>query len=353
MIARFFQRHQEEANSKIDTTQVLTPEQARRLIEQGTAPVGLQVQGRLGFRKECHQLDLPANLTVTSLDLHGLSSISLLPPGLTCYDLDASGTALRSLPTSLRVEFRLDLSNCMQLATLGTGLKVGSLILRNCTALTALPEGLDVYFLDITGCTSLTDWPQEASIRIGRLTARGCIQLHRLPPWLTNVSQLDLRDCISLSELPETLCITSWIELANTRITRLPKASEGVQIRWKGVPIDERIAFQPETITADEVLRQSNVERRRVLLERMGYDSFLSQANAQIIDTDEDPGGERRLLLVPMSNDEDLMCLAVYCPSTGRQYVLRVPPGMKTCHQAAAWIAGYDNPKDYKPMIET
>jgi hypothetical protein len=47
------------------------------------------------------------------------------------------------------------------------------------------------------------------------------------------------------------------------------------------------------------------------------------------------------------------MCVCVVCPSTGRQYVLRVPPTMRSCRQAAAWIAGYDNPADYRPLAET
>jgi hypothetical protein len=54
-----------------------------------------------------------------------------------------------------------------------------------------------------------------------------------------------------------------------------------------------------------------------------------------------------------MIEDEPLMCLAVKCPSTGRDYFLRVPPTMRTCHQAAVWIAGYDDPSDYKPLVET
>jgi hypothetical protein len=44
--------------------------------------------------------------------------------------------------------------------------------------------------------------------------------------------------------------------------------------------------------------------------------------------------------------------LKVVCPSTGHLHVLRVPPHMRSCRQAAAWIAGFDNPDDYQPIIE-
>jgi hypothetical protein len=171
---------------------------------------------------------------------------------------NASHTLLRTLPSDLQVEYRLDLEGCTMLGELPTGLKVGSLILRKCTALTSLPEGLDVSFLDIAGCTRLESWPQTAAVRIGRLNARGCIRLKSLPSWLTQLAQLDVSGCVNLSDLPPTLTVTSWLDLANTQISWLPASARGAQIRWRGVPIDARIAFQPETITAGEVLDQSN-----------------------------------------------------------------------------------------------
>jgi hypothetical protein len=159
--------------------------------------------------------------------------------------------------------------------------------------------------------------------------------------------------CAELAELPEGLRISSWLDLAGTAITSLPTASRGVQLRWRSVRIDERIAFHPESITAQEVLAEPNAELRRVLLERMGYDAFIVAAAAAELDRDQDPGGLRRLLRVDLDRDEPLVVLSVSCPSTGRAYLLRVPPTMLTCHQAAAWIAGFDNPDDYAPLAET
>jgi hypothetical protein len=190
-------------------------------------------------------------------------------------------------------------------------------------------------------------------VRMGRLVARWCLWLRELPPWLTQVAQLDLRDCENLRALPEGLQVSSWIDVAGTGLRGLPDSLQGVQVRWRGVPVDARIAFEPGTITAAEVLGERNVELRRVLLERMGYEAFLQHAQARIVDRDEDAGGERRLLRVPLPDDEDLVCVAVICPSTGRQYLIRVPPAMRSCRQAAAWIAGFDNPDDYRPVAET
>jgi hypothetical protein len=122
---------------------------------------------------------------------------------------------------------------------------------------------------------------------------------------------------------------------------------------WRGIPIDERIAFHPETITVEEILGQENIELRRVLLERMGYEAFVAQSEAEVLDRDMDAGGPRRLLRIPLPDEEPLVCVSVICPSTGRQYVIRVPPDMSTCRQAIAWTAGFDDPDAYRPLMET
>jgi hypothetical protein len=343
------------------------------LIQAGSAPAGLHVTDALTFAGHAGLVELPRGLTVKVLDLSGCTGLKRLPEdlhvqrlslsgawnpeyllsGLKCYDLDLKNTGVTSLPSNLEVEYRLDLEGCTALRSLPQGLKVGSLVLRGCISVESLPEGLDVYFLDISGCTAIKDWPQQANIGVGRLTARGCAQLRALPTWLTSLAQLDVRDCTNLRHLPEGLIVTSWIDVAGTHIRSVPDSMRGVQLRWRGVAVDARIAFSPELITAEEILAEPNAERRRVLLERMGYDTFLEHAQAETIDQDRDAGGMRRLLRVKMNNDEDLVCVTVLCPSTGRQYVLRVPPTVTTCHAAAAWVAGFDNANEYQPIIET
>ena len=349
------------------------PAAAQSLIRAGEAPPGLEVSGKLSFAGDAKLAALPDGLTVATLELSGCTGLRRLPPGLrvrrldlsgswnperllpglSCYEVDLKNSAVTALPPDLNVEYRLDCENCTGLRSLPEGLKVGSLILRGCLSLESLPDGLDVYFLDISGCTGIGQWPARGSIQVGRLTARGCAQLRSLPKWMTRLAQLDLRDCRNLGELPEGLVVTSWIDVAGTRIRLLPKSLKGVQLRWRGVAVDERVAFRPELITAEEILAEPNAERRRVLLERMGYDTFLAHAKATTLDEDRDAGGPRRLVRVPMAGDEDLVCVSVICPSTGRQYVIRVPPAVTTCHAAVAWVAGFDDPAEYKPLAES
>ncbi len=340
-----------QAAQTMETVAVVPAKQAAKLIRDGRAPANLRVEGHLklaglplrrlpdGLAVEtldltgCTELrELPPGLRVRRLTLNGCAALERLPDGFSCYELELRQTGIRALPDDLRVEYRLDLTGSAALTALPRGLKVGVLILRDCPLLTTLPEGLEVYFLDIAGCERLAHWPASAAVQIGCVNARGCRSLTVLPDGLANLA---------------------WVDLADSGITALPDALGGVRLRWRGVPVDERIVFRPETIAASEVLDEPNAERRRVLLERMGYERFLAEANAEVLDRDRDPGGARQLLRVPLGDDEPLVCVAVRCPSTARQYVIRVPPATRTCRQAAAWIAGFDDPGKYRPIMET
>ncbi len=110
--------------------------------------------------------------------------------------------------------------------------------------------------------------------------------------------------------------------------------------------------FETPSLSGQEILKLNNVELRRVEIERIGYGKFLQEVGGIVKDRDRDAGGERQLIYVPFDDDEPFMVLKVTCPSTGHIHILRVPPYIRSCHQAAAWIAGFDNPDDYHPEIE-
>jgi hypothetical protein len=232
-------------------------------------------------------------------------------------------------------------------------LKTGSLNLTRCVSLERLPARLDVAFLDLEGCTALQALPDDMTLRGGRLNLRGCAQLTRLPEKIGPVSQLNLSGCLNITSVPASTQVTSWIDIGNSGVTSLPDALKDVGLRWNGITIDHQIAFAPETLDPHDILNQRNAELRRVMLERFGYGKFFEAVDAKVLDTDTDAGGERRLMRVDLEGDEALVCVSVKCPSTGHQFVLRVPPDMRTCHQAVAWTAGYDNPALYKPARET
>ena len=313
----------------------LSPKQAADLILAGRAPA------------ELHGCVLQLGLAETKKQIFNL------PARLRCYSLSLVGQPILELPPDLQVEYKLNLTDCHDLTELPANLKVSTLMLTNCTGLTALPEGLQVDFLQLDGCTELRHWPDSAQVVHGWIRARGCTELAKLPSKLGPLASLDMRGCRRIASVPPDIDVRSWIDIGGTQITCLPESLRGIGLRWRGVPVTAQIAFFPETLKGPDILAERNSELRRVMIERVGFEKFLCGVNAEVLDTDQDLGGERKLLRVPLENDEAVVIVSIHCPSTGRQYLVRVPPGTRTCHQAVAWTAGFDNPDDYAPIAET
>ena len=204
----------------------------------------------------------------TRVELRGRST--LLPAKLHCYELDLTGYQLDHLPEDLHVESRLILDNSPRLCALPSNFKVGSLSLRHCTALERLPEGIECWFLDLTGCEQFHRWPDHAQISSGSVIARDCRRMAGLPAWLRRLANLDLADCLQIDSLPEDLILTGWLDFADTAIKKLPASMTNTRLRWRGVRIDQRLAFEPGSLSAAEILTERNAELRRVMIERMG-----------------------------------------------------------------------------------
>jgi hypothetical protein len=342
----------------LQTPDVVSAEEAHALVLHGEAAGGMRVDGSLEFRDEaglrrlppglkvrrlrlvsCPNLEaLPDGLDVRSLEMTDCPRITTLPSRLHCYEILARRSNLSTLDGDLLVDYRLDLGDGKRLTRLPARLKAGALILSGCTALETLPEGLEVCFLDLQGCLRLTRWPRAMTLHIGRLSLAGCARVTQLPPGLRRLAHLDVSGCPGVTRLPPGLRIDSSMEVAGSGLKRLPRSLKGVRVRWRGVEVGERVAFRPETLAADDIL---------------GFEWFIRHAGAETLDVDHDPGGERRLLRVAVPDDEPLVCVSVACPSTERRYLLRVPPATTTCRQATAWMAGFDDPDDYRPLIET
>ena len=242
----------------------------------------MRIDGVLQFPSNSRDWKLPNNLDAEALDSQWAISRNCRE-GLRCYELNLSNTRVSKLPDDLSVESILNLSGCTELVELPAGLKLGTLHLRGCQSLAALPEDLDVWFLDLTGCWNLHTWPKRAAIHSGRLTLRGCTALTELPAYLGPLAALNVRDCPNLRNLPEQLRITGWIDVAQSGLaeTRRLPALHGVDLRWQGVRVEERVILNPETITVEEIFAEQNAERRRVLLDRFGVSRFMTETEAQ------------------------------------------------------------------------
>jgi hypothetical protein len=298
-----------------------------------------------------------------SLSVNNGPRFTQLPDGMTLDRLTISDcAALVSLPPALTVHETLSLDNCNALVTVPP-LHTRGLRLQQCAALTALPDPLHLdNHLIVIECAALAALPTQLTTQ--HLGLNDCPLITALPAGLV-LDTLDVQGCRNLTALPADLQVHGWFDIGLTPIRHLPPQLDAVELRWCGVQMDERQdVLQPENISVRKIMTTLNIERRRVLLMLVGAERFMREAGAKVQHQDVEPSGQQRQLLrvdlLPLRDrwgynvdDEPIVMLSVTCPSTARQYMLRVPPDMQTCHQAAAWIAGFDDPDQYQPIMET
>ena len=99
-------------------------------------------------------------------------------------------------------------------------------------------------------------------------------------------------------------------------------------------------------VTPKEVIGIPNSEIRRAVVELIGYDKILDEA--EVLD---DSATDGRLLRIKLDGDEDIVLVHVKDPSTDREYFLRVPPKMKTAKEARAWTFGFEA-ADFELAVE-
>ena len=97
-----------------------------------------------------------------------------------------------------------------------------------------------------------------------------------------------------------------------------------------------------KSLTAKIALTWENVEQRRAACEILGWDVIVSELNARVLDTDDDPQ-IGQLFEVDLPDIGRERFLRVQC-GTGRQFCLPVPPTVNTALAANAWT--YDIPTD-------
>lgn len=126
----------------------------------------------------------------------------------------------------------------------------------------------------------------------------------------------------------------------------------------RGMRVPERFIEHPETIRSFEIQTEQNVELRRLMIERFGAARYLREIGAVVVDEDIDGVGKpRRLLRAEFTDDESLTMIELTNSSPGpdgtyRLYHLRVPPTMRTCHEAVAWTFDME-PDAYRPVEES
>jgi hypothetical protein len=102
-----------------------------------------------------------------------------------------------------------------------------------------------------------------------------------------------------------------------------------------GVQVDEQIVMQPETQSIEQINTEQNAEIKRIRIERYGWEKYLVDTDAKVVDTRRnDIEGTKEALM----HVEDIRVLICHCPSTGRVYAMEVPPTTKTCQEAQEYL---------------
>ena len=107
-----------------------------------------------------------------------------------------------------------------------------------------------------------------------------------------------------------------------------------------GVTVNEQIVLRPETLTINQIQKESNQEKRRIMIERFGVDKYLQAINATIVDVDMRGviGAGARAL---MKDDKGDCWFIGTDGSTDRVYNMYVGQGYTTCKEAHEALCGF------------
>ena len=126
-----------------------------------------------------------------------------------------------------------------------------------------------------------------------------------------------------------------------------------------GIAVPAKVFEHPESLTAKEIAQATNIEVRRVMLDRFGLDRFMRESGAKRLHADD--RGELYEYQFPQLNrwqqEEPLRMVKVInstpeTDGTTKSYWLRVPPDVQTAREAVAWTFGR-NGAEYAPAVET
>jgi hypothetical protein len=119
-----------------------------------------------------------------------------------------------------------------------------------------------------------------------------------------------------------------------------------------GVRVPEYIILHPGEITTEKIESEANVEIRRIMLDRYGWDRYLLE-KGEVISTDKYGTLYRKITL----DDEPIVMVKVKNSTpepdgSYKDYLIRVPPETRTAKQAVAWTFG-ETSETYQPIYES
>jgi hypothetical protein len=141
-----------------------------------------------------------------------------------------------------------------------------------------------------------------------------------------------------------------------------PHCEDGPFCAWRdgsalwaihGVRVPAWLVMDPARLTVADILGEQNAEVRRVMLDRYGFDRFVTDSGALPVHADE----TGTLYRTELDGDEPLVVVRVRnstpeSDGSSKFYSLRVPADITTARAAVAWTFGQTEPS-YRPVVET
>jgi hypothetical protein len=124
---------------------------------------------------------------------------------------------------------------------------------------------------------------------------------------------------------------------------------------WRGISVPARLATRADRLTVADVASIGNVEVRRLAVERLGYERFLAEGGAELVQQDD----FGRLWRTGITLHGEPVTVVEVVNATDepdgsrRRYFLRVPPTAQSAREAVAWTFGFDNPAEYLPIAQS
>lgn len=147
------------------------------------------------------------------------------------------------------------------------------------------------------------------------------------------------------------VCIASRKPIEVKIVDNELSCEDGPAVTWRsgqkaycinGVILDEQIVMAPETQTLRQIDEEENVERQRLRIERYGWERYLTEKKAKVIDQRKNEIEGTYEALVKCG---EMRVLLARCPSKVpvQVYALEVDPSCKTCKEAQDYLCGRDS----------
>ena len=111
---------------------------------------------------------------------------------------------------------------------------------------------------------------------------------------------------------------------------------------FRGVKVNQQIIQFPESLKIKQIEKEKNLEVQRIMIERMGYDKFFEQSDADILDRDNlgKEGSGDRILIQTKSGLRYMICTD---GSTGRVYYIAASNKENTCSEVFKAMCGFND----------